>query len=84
MTDKTIYDHRRSTKLLIKKVGRRAYEVDVPAWPGSPSIGRGATMKEALGEWLINNQNNLNLFIDVDPSAQGAEDARRRRELAKR
>lgn len=53
--------------------------------PGSPPVGRSRnSMVIALGEWLINNQESLDIFINVDPSAQADEDARRKRELARR
>jgi len=41
-------------------------------------------MLEALGSFLIAQQKALGLEIEVDATAQPAENARRRRELAKR
>lgn len=58
--------------------------VDDPTIPGSPPVGRGRTMLEAIGSYFHNNQNNLGLSFDVDESAWPAELARRNRELAKR
>ena len=52
--------------------------------PGSPPCGRGESINEALGEWLILNQQKLGLVIEVDPSAQPYEDARRQAALLER
>lgn len=41
-------------RLVLKKQGK-AFVVDANR-PGSPPIGRGSTMKAALGDWLHNNQ----------------------------
>jgi hypothetical protein len=58
--------------------------VDDPTIPGSPPVGRGRTMLEAIGSWFHRNQDKMNLSFDVDESAQPAEMARRQRELARR
>lgn len=75
-------------KLVIKKNADSSpsyrFCVDTPERPGAVPVGYGRTMKEALGDWLINNQRDLNLFIDVDETAKPTEMARRRRELSKR
>lgn len=41
-------------------------------------------MNDALASFLIAYQKELGLEIEVDPSAQAAENRRRKRELAKR
>jgi hypothetical protein len=69
--------------LTISKEGK-IFTVEDKSLPGSPPVGRGRTMKEAMGDWLHNNQRRLNLTFDVHTSAQRAENARRIRELAKR
>jgi len=71
-------------KIVLKKNGPKSYEVDPVELCGSPSVGRGQTMLEALGNFLICYQKELGLDIVVDGSAQAAEKERRRRELAKR
>lgn len=53
------------------------FTVDDPEMPGSPAVGRGATMAEALGEWLLQNQHLVHIHLDVDESAQWAEEKRR-------
>jgi hypothetical protein len=68
--------------LVIKKQGKQ-FEIDDTS-PGSPAIGRGRTVKEALGDWLHNNQIRLGISFTVDASAQKAEQRRRRRELSRR
>jgi hypothetical protein len=70
-------------KLKIAKEGDQ-FVVDEPAAPGLPYVGRGRTMLQAVGNWLINNQNNVGVEFEVDRSAQPAEDRRRRCELARR
>jgi len=62
----------------------RSFEIDPYEKCGSPSVGRGRTMKEALGDFLISYQKELGLEIDLDEAAQKTERNRRRRELAKR
>jgi hypothetical protein len=52
-------------------------EVDPVDLPGSPPVGRGRTIPEALGDFLIHYQNQLGLQIEVDESAREAELARR-------
>ncbi len=58
--------------------------VDDPTIPGSPPVGRGRTMLEAIGSYFHHNQVSLGLSFDVDESAHLSELSRRKRELAKR
>ncbi len=69
--------------LTISKEGS-LFTVDEPGRPGSPPVGRGRTMMEAFGNYLINNQAYLGLTIKVDTTADATEQRRRVRELAKR
>lgn len=66
-------------KLTVKKTADSSgtFEIDEPKRPGSPPVGRGATMIEAMGDYLLNNQRYLGVTFDLDESAQEAEDARR-------
>jgi hypothetical protein len=70
-------------KIVIKDHGG-SIEVDPVELPGSPPVGRGSTIAEALGNFLICYQKELGLEIEVDDSAKKAEKKRRRDELAKR
>jgi hypothetical protein len=70
-------------KIVIKDHGG-SIEVDPVELPGSPAVGRGSTIAEALGNFLICYQKELGLEIEVDDSAKKAEKKRRRDELAKR
>jgi hypothetical protein len=70
-------------KLTISKHGRR-FMVDDPTRTGSPVVGWGRTMLEAIGSYFHGNQDDLNIEFEVDESAQPAEMRRRRRELSKR
>jgi len=58
--------------------------VDDPTIPGSPPVGRGKTILEAIGSYFHNNQTNLGLSFDLHESAYLAESNQRKRELAKR
>lgn len=60
------------------------FVVDNPSVAGSPYVGRGRTMLEAIGRYFHNNQTELGINFTVDETAQPAEDRRRARELAKR
>ena len=74
-------------KLLIKKIapkGPYAFEVDAPSVPGSPAVGRGSTMNNAIANWLRANTASLGLSLELDDTALPAEKRRRTRELAKR
>jgi hypothetical protein len=69
--------------LCISKRGA-TFTVDDPTRPGSPPVGRGLTMKGAIGDWLHHNQAEMGITFCVDDSAMPAELARRRREMAQR
>lgn len=71
-------------KLIIKRVGDFMLEVDDPSLPGSPPVGRGESIYEALGQWLHFHRERLGIEIEVDASATEFEDARRQAELLKR
>lgn len=60
------------------------FVVDDKSRPGSPPVGRGKSMEEAMGEWLRNNQTELGISFHVEESAVPDEAARRARELAER
>jgi len=70
-------------KLTISKVGRQ-YVVDDKSRPGSPAVGRGRTMSEAIGNYIHANQKAFGIEFEVDESAICAEMRRRHRELSKR
>jgi hypothetical protein len=70
-------------KLTIAKEGSH-FVVQDKSKSGSPPVGRGRTMLEALGSFFHANQRELHIEFEVDASAQPAEERRRRRELAKR
>jgi hypothetical protein len=71
-------------KVVIKSHGKGQIEVDPVELAGSPTVGRGKTIEEALGNFLISYQKELGLDITVDESAQKAENKRRRDALAQR
>ena len=60
------------------------FTVDDISRPGSPLVGRGRTMKEAIGDYFHNNQTEFGISFEVDKSASKAELRRRARELSKR
>jgi hypothetical protein len=66
--------------LTISKEGKR-FVVDDTSRPGTPAVGRGRTMKEAIGDYFHANQLILGVTFDVDESARDAELRRRIREL---
>lgn len=70
-------------RLRISKEGQK-FLVDDPSRTGTPPVGRGDTMMEAIGNWLHHNRERCNVDFDVDPSALPAETRRRQRELAQR
>ena len=70
--------------LTISKPSKQMFEVDDNSIPGSPPVGRGRTMKEAIGDWFHNNQSRVDVKYVLHSSAEEAEKRRRRRELAKR
>jgi len=69
--------------LTISKAGSH-FVVDNTSRSGSPAVGRGRTIKEAIGDYFHANQLQLGIAFDVDISARGAEQRRRSRELSKR
>jgi hypothetical protein len=69
--------------LTISKQGKY-FMVDDRSKPGSPLVGYGRSIKEAIGDYALNHQHELGIKFDVDDSALPAEQRRRRRELAKR
>ena len=71
------------TRLRISMEGDQ-FMVDDPSLTGSPPVGRGKTMIEAIGSFVHNNQDRFGFIFDVDPSAEHAEEERRERELARR
>jgi hypothetical protein len=71
-------------KIVIKSHGEGSIEVDPVELPGMPPVGRGKTIEEALGNFLIAYQKELGLEISVDASAKKAEKKRRRDALAHR
>ena len=71
-------------KLTINKISSRLFSVDDVSRPGSPIVGYGRTIKEAIGDYFHANQNELKIKFVVTESAKPAEMRRRRRELSKR
>lgn len=70
-------------KLTISKDGE-VFLVEDKTIPGSPPVGRGETMMEAIGSWFHRNQNDIGLEFEVDDSAWADEQARRRHEISSR
>jgi hypothetical protein len=70
-------------KLTVEKEGA-GFVVDEPRRPGSPLVGRGATISEALANWFRSNHEDLGFEIEVKPDAQTAEDLRRKKLLRER
>lgn len=60
------------------------FVADPTSEPGSPPVGRGATMAEALGEFLILYQAKLGVTVEIDRSALEAEKSRQDAALAQR
>ena len=73
----------KTTNLTISKEDDH-FLVDDLSKSGSPPVGRGRTMLEAIGSFFHNNQRDLGIEFIVDLSAKIAETARRNRELSKR
>lgn len=72
-------------KIYIKNHGRCLFEVGPKDACGSYTVGRGRTLKEALGDFLLVYQREFGIKeIDVEQSAQPAENARRNRALHQR
>jgi hypothetical protein len=63
-------------KVKISKRGD-SFEADPVDFPGSPPVGRGGSIAEALGDFVIHYQNDLGLEIQVDTSAEQSELKRR-------
>lgn len=71
-------------RIQVSKRGKH-FIVDPVDQPGSPAVGVGRTLKEAFGEFLIAQQKALGITeIVIDPSAQSAENNRRRKALEQR
>lgn len=70
-------------KIKISKSGNR-FLVDPLERSGSPRIGVGASMDAALGDFLRSYQEELGVEIELDPSVESAELARRKRSLSSR
>lgn len=73
-----------SLKISVESENPTVFLVDDPKRAGSPPVGRGATMLEAMGSWLHRNQSELGLSFEVDETAWPYELKRREEELAKR
>lgn len=69
--------------LTVSKQGE-LFEVDDKDIPGSPPVGRGRTIKEAMGDFLWNNQRKFGVLFKFDKSAEPTYRRQRRREMAKR
>ncbi len=74
----------RDMVLTIDKAHDGSLVVEDKTLPGSPKVGRGETIVEAIGNWLISYQEELGIRFELTPKAQPAEDARRAAELATR
>lgn len=70
-------------KIRISKQGD-SFVADPVDKPGMPAVGRGATIAEALGDFLIHYQKDLGLQIELDESAERAEAARWLKTVAQR
>jgi hypothetical protein len=51
------------TKLTVTKEGD-LFVVDDLTRPGSPPVGRGKTILEAIGWWVLNNQKQMDFEFD--------------------
>lgn len=70
-------------KLTLAKEGR-FFVVDDFSRNGAPLVGRGRTVREAIGAFFHSNQTHLGIQFEVDLTAKAAEMRRRKRELRKR
>jgi hypothetical protein len=70
-------------KLTISKEDGQ-FLVDDRTRPGSPPVGRGRTIREAIGDYFHSNQRALNIEFEVHGTALAAEMRRRSRELSRR
>jgi hypothetical protein len=66
-------------KVVLKKTGPHSFEADPVDRSGSPRVGRGRTLLEAYGNFLIQYQDELGLKLVVDSSAWDAENRRRKK-----
>lgn len=69
--------------LKITKSDDGRFCVDDPSVPGSPPVGYGSTIMAAIGSWVVNNQNSLDLKFDTT-EVSNTETRRQQRELFKR
>jgi hypothetical protein len=69
--------------LRISKTGSQ-FMVDDTSRSGSPIVGYGRTMKEAIGDYFHSNQSQLHIVFEVDETVRATEMRRRSRELRKR
>ena len=60
------------------------FTIDPVQLPGSPPVGKGQSMRAALGDFVHQYQKELGIEIEVDHSAWRSEIGRRRREVARR
>ena len=72
------------TILTISREGKKRFLVDDKSLPGSPPVGRGKNMKEAIGDWVFHNRARVNVDFALDKSAEKSEMKRRKKELAQR
>jgi hypothetical protein len=70
-------------RVKISKRGTR-FEADPVELPGSPPVGKGASIAEALGDFLIHYQKELGITIEVDATAEQAERERRKNAINQR
>ena len=71
-------------KLKISKENKNTFLVENPALSGSPYVGRGRTMVEAIGNYFIVYQKEFGVEFELTDEVQKTENNRRRSELAKR
>lgn len=57
-------------KLTIEREEGEDFVVDDPNEPGSPYVGRGKTVAEAVGNWFINNQPKANVTFELNADVQ--------------
>lgn len=68
-------------KVKVSKRGNR-FEADPVELPGSPPVGKGDSIMEALGDFLHQYRAELGVEIELDGSARDAEQERRDAALA--
>lgn len=69
--------------ITVEKIGD-VFVMDDKSRPGVPPVGRGKSLKEALGDYVINNQDALGIKFEIMESASVAESARREEALKER